>query len=431
MTNGNSSEKVAISDFILATTEIPDKSIDQSLKEALRAIRQHLGMDIAFLAEFTVGKEVLRHVDSARVNQLVKVGTTRPLEDTYCQRVIDGRFPELIPDTADFPPAMELPMTSALSIGAYVGVPVHLTNGSVYGTLCCISHTPDKTLNERDVGLMRVFADLAGKQIDRDLAARSHNHDMEDRIKSVLNGNGLTSVYQPIYQLKQNKIVGFESLSRFSPTPIRTPDVWFEEAGKVGLGVSLEAKAIEVALHGFNSLPDDVYLSVNVSPEAILSATIENILSSAPLDRIVLEITEHISTTRYHDIEAIIRPLRDKGLRIAVDDAGAGYASFRHILNLAPDLIKLDLSLTRNIDTDRSRRALAAALIRFSEETDSTIIAEGVETVAELEVLRELGVNKAQGYLLGRPMPLASAIQLCREHAANGAGPFASVKQNK
>jgi EAL domain-containing protein (putative c-di-GMP-specific phosphodiesterase class I) len=103
-------------------------------------------------------------------------------------------------------------------------------------------------------------------------------------------------------------------------------------------------------------------------------------------------------------------------LRIAVDDAGAGYASFRHILNLAPDLIKLDVFLTQNIHTDRARRALAAALIRFSEETGSKIIAEGVETTLQLKVLRELGVTKAQGYLLGRPMPLASASELCSAH---------------
>jgi EAL domain-containing protein (putative c-di-GMP-specific phosphodiesterase class I) len=108
----------------------------------------------------------------------------------------------------------------------------------------------------------------------------------------------------------------------------------------------------------------------------------------------------------------VLEPLRKKGLRLAVDDAGAGYASFRHILRLEPDIIKLDMSLTRDIDTDRTRRALAAALIRFAQETGSKIIAEGVETQSELEVLRSLGISMAQGYLISRPVPLAAAVSL-------------------
>nr|WP_247655455.1 EAL domain-containing protein [Stutzerimonas frequens] len=93
-------------------------------------------------------------------------------------------------------------------------------------------------------------------------------------------------------------------------------------------------------------------------------------------------------------------------MRLAVDDAGAGYASFRHILKLKPDVIKLDASLIRNVDSDTGCRALAAALIRFAEETGCKVVAEGVETQEELAMLRRLEVNKAQGYLLGRPAPL-------------------------
>jgi EAL domain-containing protein (putative c-di-GMP-specific phosphodiesterase class I) len=108
----------------------------------------------------------------------------------------------------------------------------------------------------------------------------------------------------------------------------------------------------------------------------------------------------------------MLRPLRARGLRLAVDDAGAGYASFRHILRLRPDHIKLDMSLTRNIDTDKSKRALALALIEFARETGSELIAEGIETQGELATLRELGVMRGQGYLLGRPAPFSAAQQL-------------------
>jgi EAL domain-containing protein (putative c-di-GMP-specific phosphodiesterase class I) len=124
----------------------------------------------------------------------------------------------------------------------------------------------------------------------------------------------------------------------------------------------------------------------------------------------MLEVTEHASIQDYSVIAAKLAPLRQLGLRLAVDDAGAGYASFRHILKLKPDVIKLDASLVGAIDQDRGVRALAAALIRFAEETGSKIVAEGVETQEELNVLRQLNVNKAQGYLLGRPSPIEAVV---------------------
>jgi EAL domain-containing protein (putative c-di-GMP-specific phosphodiesterase class I) len=106
-----------------------------------------------------------------------------------------------------------------------------------------------------------------------------------------------------------------------------------------------------------------------------------------------------------------LQPLRQCGLKLAVDDAGAGYSSLRHILNLRPDFIKLDVDLIRHIDLDPARRALASALIAFARDTSSNIIAEGVETVSEFATLQSLGVEQAQGYFLGRPMPLDKALQ--------------------
>ena len=126
----------------------------------------------------------------------------------------------------------------------------------------------------------------------------------------------------------------------------------------------------------------------------------------------MLEVTEHTSIDDYSVIARKLEPFRVRGIRLAVDDAGAGYASFRHILKLRPDVIKLDSSLVSAIDSDKGIRALAAAVIRFSEETGSKVVAEGVETKHELKVLRQLNVNKAQGYLLGRPSRLAELKHL-------------------
>jgi len=149
------------------------------------------------------------------------------------------------------------------------------------------------------------------------------------------------------------------------------------------------------------------------------------LMSELPGHRLVLEITEHATVEDYDALRAALRPLRGRGVSVAIDDAGAGYSSLRHILALEPDLIKLDMSLTRNICLDPARKALAAALISFARETGSRIIAEGVETAAELATLQSLGVEKAQGYFLGRPMALNAALRLFRarsvtENVASG-----------
>ena len=154
-------------------------------------------------------------------------------------------------------------------------------------------------------------------------------------------------------------------------------------------------------------MPNDVYVAVNSSPAFVLSGALPELLQSVDVSRVVLELTEHASVTNYRELTDALAPLRALGLRIAIDDAGAGYASMRHILNLEPNLVKLDISLTRGIDKDRKRRALASALIAFARETDVGIIAEGVETSEELLTLQSLGVKRAQGYYLARPKPLA------------------------
>jgi EAL domain-containing protein (putative c-di-GMP-specific phosphodiesterase class I) len=386
-------------------------SLDQLLPDFLRAVRSHLGMDVAFLSEFTDGQRVFRHVDSSLENQPVKVGGADPLEASYCQRVVDGRLPELIQDATAVPAAMELPVTRALPVGAHLSVPIKLKDGSVYGTFCCFSFTPDLSLNQRDLGMMRVFADLAADVIERNLEKGKQRDEKAKRIQSVISGDGLSIVYQPIINVAQDKVVGFESLTRFSATPLRGPDVWFNEAASVGMGAQLEMRAVELAMAALDSLPRDVYLSFNVSPEALINGDLRRVLEGMPLERLVLEITEHATIDEYSELTNALAPLRTQGVRLAVDDAGAGFASFRHILRLQPDIIKLDMSLTRDIDTDAARRALASALIRFAHETGSKIVAEGVETASELRVLRSLDVNKAQGYFLGRPAPLANALQ--------------------
>lgn len=382
------------------------RSADEIMLETLHSVRALLGMEVAFVSEFKDARRFFRYVDSAEGAVLLCVGASDPLEESYCQRVVDGRLPELIRDATQIPEALTLPVTTALPVGAHLSVPIRFSDGHLYGTFCCFSTYPDNTLNERDIRTMRLFADMTGKILERQVAEEAARGEVVARLRAVLEAQSFSTAYQPIIHVAQDKVVGYEALTRFSAEPVRSPDQWFNEAAAVGLQDELELAAIRKALQGLPHLPADAYLSLNVSPDTLLKGSVASVLDGYPLERLILEVTEHACVNDYAPINAVLAPLRQCGIRLAVDDAGAGFASFRHILKLQPDVIKLDVSLIRKIDTDGGCRALAAALIRFAEETGSKVVAEGVETEAELRALRDLKVNKAQGYLLGRPVPI-------------------------
>lgn len=403
-------EPVSIADVLKEPAS--GKSSQTQLLRMLRAIRSHLGMDVAFISQFAGGQRIFRHVDSDLENAPVQEGEGGPLDQSYCQRVVNGRLPQMIQDASTLPAALELEATKTLPVGAHMSVPIRLSDGSIYGTYCCFSFKPDHSLNDRDLAVMQVFADLTADQIEKDLADSKSRREVRSRIEEILQGERLTSVYQPLIDLETGSVVGFECLSRFPAVPQQGPDVWFAEAASAGLGIDLELRAVERAFAAFDVLPEHVYLAANVSPNAILSGKLAALLGNRPLARVVLELTEHETITDYQMIAETLRPLRDSGVRIAVDDAGAGYASFRHILRLQPDYIKLDRSLISNIQTDLALQALATAFIRFASDTGGRIVAEGVETREELETLRKLGVKKAQGYYFSKPLPLSAALAL-------------------
>jgi EAL domain-containing protein (putative c-di-GMP-specific phosphodiesterase class I) len=212
------------------------------------------------------------------------------------------------------------------------------------------------------------------------------------------------TVFQPIVDLNSGGAVGAEALARFAEPPIRPPNVWFAEAADLGLGVELEMAALRLALEQLRQLPPGLYLSLNASVETILSEEFCASFKDVPAERVVLELTEHTEIHDYPLFEQTIEDLRSQGVRLAVDDAGAGYSSFRHILNLHPDVIKLDIALTRGIDGDPARRALGSALMTFGLDAyNASIVAEGIETEGEFKTLRALGCPFGQGYYLGRP----------------------------
>jgi EAL domain-containing protein (putative c-di-GMP-specific phosphodiesterase class I) len=244
------------------------------------------------------------------------------------------------------------------------------------------------------------------QQLEGQHSAEQTEQELVARLRLTIDAGGVRAVYQPIMELASHQAVGFEALARIVPPPSQGPDAWIADATSVGLGLELEQTALRAALAGLTQLSPHCFLSVNLSPAALLDDEVLGLLAAAEPGRTVVEITEHTPIDNYDLISHSLADLRARGLQLAVDDAGAGYASLRHLLEIRPDMIKLDTSLTHGIDHHPERRALAQALIAFAGATGLALVAEGIETTAEEETLRRLGVSLGQGYHLGRPGPL-------------------------
>jgi EAL domain-containing protein (putative c-di-GMP-specific phosphodiesterase class I) len=248
-------------------------------------------------------------------------------------------------------------------------------------------------------------AQLAAQAVAEREAATRHL-DAVDRIGAVLSDRSITMLYQPVVDLGTGMVVGAEALARFRGGNGRAPDKWFAEAHAVGLGTELELLAVELAVSQIDRLPSDAYLSLNVSATTASDPALAAILAVTPGSRIVVELTEHTRVVDYDAVVEDLDRLRYQGIRVAVDDAGAGYAGLQHILRLQPDIIKLDRDLTTGIDRDPARRALASSQVVFGREVGAIITAEGIETAGEYETLRSLGVPWGQGYFLAVPADL-------------------------
>lgn len=225
-------------------------------------------------------------------------------------------------------------------------------------------------------------------------------------VADILSRRAFHPVFQPIYSLHNGYLVAVESLTRFDVEPYRPPDAWFAAAELAGLGADLEIAAIEAAIDAAADLPADVSLSLNASPATLADPRLHGLLSARGGRSVTLELTEHAVIKDYDLLEVPLAALRRAGVMIAVDDAGAGFASLQHIVHLSPDVIKLDISLTQHVGSSAVRRALGGALVEFVHRTGAMLVVEGIEDDADLMAWTELGADAVQGYLVGRPGPL-------------------------
>lgn len=373
------------------------------IQTSLATLRKHLDMDVAFLGRFHAGRRWFEFVDADSSFCPVQPGGSDPLEDSYCARVVAGKLPQLVHDATKEPAVADLPATFDLPVGAHMSVPLHRASGDVLGTLCCFSYQPDPTLRERDLQLLRMFADLVSVHMEALLDHDDHIEHIRTLVRSVLGSGGPLMAMQPVVDLAADRPVGYEALARFTGCPGWTPARWFAEAGDVGMGPHLETSAIASALRTLPALPADASMAVNISVATLLHAPAMELLTGEHAPRLVVELTEHVKVESYQTTAGALARLRAAGARIAVDDAGAGYAGLEHILQLQPEVLKLDRQLVTGLAEHAGRQAMVEAMVGFARRMGASVVAEGVETEEDLRALREAGVPLGQGYLLGRP----------------------------
>jgi EAL domain-containing protein (putative c-di-GMP-specific phosphodiesterase class I)/CheY-like chemotaxis protein len=259
---------------------------------------------------------------------------------------------------------------------------------------------PSSMLRARLLASATDYASVLGAVAGPAIANRRQAAIDRAELRRVLTGRAFSPVFQPIVKLSTRGVVGYEALTRF--TDRTNPEARFERAAAAGLGFEFELAAIDAALKAAPTVVDAGFLSLNVSPGLLVmhGKRLRRALARWR-GEIVLEVTEHAPIANYDAFRAALG--RFRRVELAIDDAGAGYNSLRHILELGAAWVKLDITLVRGIDHDPLRQALVAGLARFGKVSGQHVIAEGVERQQEADTLLDLGVEFGQGYLFGRP----------------------------
>lgn len=358
-----------------------------------------------------------------------------PRTDSLAGQALDTRRPQAVGDVRSDPrTAAAAGLVDARSLCA---VPL-VTRDEPYGAVLLGSPRPGAFgpgALAAALTVQRTAGQVAASAADLAAASARHGHRVGDpslatflsvltsaptvargdafaRVADVLDRQAYVVVFQPVVELATGRLAAVEALTRFTATPRRPPQVWFAEAESVGRGVELQLATARAAVRHVGRLPPRVALTLNVGPDALFSRSLLALVESVGPRRVVLELTEHLRVDDYERLRSVLADLRLRGIRLSIDDTGAGFASMRHILELAPEFIKLDRQLIAGIDGDDVRRSMVGALVGFAHTSGIRVVAEGIERLPELQAVRQLGVDFAQGYLLRRPGPLPGALAL-------------------
>jgi len=359
-------------------------------------------MDLAWLVRLEGDLLVLQVVSGDTASFGLDLGTSVRRDGSLYAKVLSGELPSLLPDLRADPRTAQVPAVAGFGIGSYAATPVLDSEGQIYGMLGCCGKHPCLSLHQSDGGFLRLLASFLTEFVIDLRHLWDTRTTVWRQIRDLLDQGGPRMFFQPVVELATGRTVAVEGLARF-PGVSQGPQDLFAAATTVGLGPELEIAAIHNALQTLPDLPDPVLLAVNASPATVLTGLAELLVGTGMPQRVAVEITEHDYIGDDHDLLLATEVLRGHGTHIAVDDVGSCYSGLEQLLHLRPEVIKMDYFITRGIDLDPARRAVAAGLIKVAAEIGGRVVAEGIETTAELDAVIEAGIAYGQGNLLGAP----------------------------
>lgn len=356
-------------------------------------------MELSWVSSIVGGAQIVDQVAGDLAGFALRPGDSVPLDESICEGA--DRLPGIVTETTRLIVTPAVQISQEPGLGSYVGVPIVIA-GEVTGTLCCATRGATDHVGDEQFQALGIIAQLIGEILTTESPKRRRDREVAKRVSTAIETGALESVFQPIVEIQSGAVLGVEALTRFAGPPAR-PDVWFEEAASVGMGVELELAAVRLALEHLDDLPHPQFMALNASPATIRDPRLVEVLSEFDPGRCVIEVTEHAGVDDYEELGRSLHSLRTIGVRIAVDDVGAGFASLANVLELQPTVLKIDRSIVKGIHSDAARQALAQTIMRLADRLGATVVAEGIEVSLELDALAALGVHHAQGFLYGHP----------------------------
>jgi len=418
--NASTQRTVDLREIIAAQSEIAQAGLDlKRMVDTITNKLQALTGSTGAVVEMLDGHELVYWSGSGSVKD--HVGLRIPAIGSLSGLCIAKKTLLTCTDS-EIDPRVDLDACRRVGLRSALVTPL-MCEGELIGVLKVLSDKPS-AYGARHVELLQTLAVFIGAMLHSaleharvsaivekaeaaDASAKARLEDERWRIEALIASRGIRPVFQPIVDLASGTTIGYEGLSRFDAPVELSVDQWFDMAVRAGMCVELEAACIAAIVAALALAPPmRGYVALNVSPKTLIEYDFDALPERSALGGWVLELTEHSEVTDYPALAQRLRSLQQQGFRIAIDDAGAGYSSLRHVLRLSPDIVKLDISISRDIDKILRNQQLSSAIISFSRETGIDLVAEGVETADERDTLVRLGVRYGQGYLFGRPAPV-------------------------
>jgi EAL domain-containing protein (putative c-di-GMP-specific phosphodiesterase class I) len=384
----------------------------EEIGDMIEALRARLDMDVAFVSrQIGTTHRIFTHVAARGVAPLAS-GDHNPNENSLCWLVIQGKLPERVVDTSHYEAAACLPITDAINVRSHFSVPMRRRDGRVHGSLCCFSYRTRPDVGEREMQMIRSVAAIVSDQIESRIELEERGEEAAEAIARLIIDDALTVSHQPIYDLTDWHLVGHECLMRHRHSPDCSPHDLLEQARAAGRMLELELYMARKALATLDPAHPERFIAINVSSETLASEALARVIPEGLESRLVIELTDAEEAACLAGLKDAIAMWKERAW-VALNSSGSGFAGLQSLVELGPDIVKIDREFLAGVASEPARRAAVKALVQFAGDTGVTLIAQGVETRADLQALRELGVRFAQGNILGKPARPSGSARVC------------------